>query len=356
MMKTIIESLSHWEPFDPQERMAQLKNRDAPRPRGSLVLGDRLSPLDLYVYLKARFGPPNGIQMALRSPSSDNIFHWHYTIRAAEGTIIEVLQSNLTTELSVEGIDSPTESEWDQLIRAIKGDFKKYGSNMSNVRRHLEYWHLFVNPYKRLLDVLDRCCNDLKSLDIDCTNVPKTPGTPEELRVFIETLSGERVRFEEALKLAVTIRMLAPVLGEAFVNLLIFLLAKNDIKADQRLYQDVIRRAIDVRVKSLHINCNGFARPVPTDSTPFKAFQTLMNNRNDFLHGNVDPTKLKYDVVHFDYQTIPIFEKRASFGELALSHRLVHVEPERALKDRETVAHFVEIVMDSLEPDIPRLG
>jgi len=290
------------------------------------------------------------MQMALRKPSSDNIFHWHFTIKAGGGAVLEVLQSNLTTEIMVEGIAPPTAPEWDQLINAIKKDFRQHGPDMSKVRKKLEHWQLFVNPYKRLFDVLDGCRNDLTQLDIDCTNVPRTPESAEEVQEFFNTLNEERTQFEEALRLGVTIRMLAPVLGEAFVNLVIFLLAKKDIKADRRIYQDLIRRSIDVRVKSLHINCDGFARPVATESEPFKAFQTLMNNRNDFLHGNVDPTKLKYDVVHFDYQTIPVFEKRASFGELALSHRLIHVEPDRALEDLQTVERFVAIVMDSLDP------
>ncbi|MYE18066.1 MAG: hypothetical protein F4Y07_16475 [Gemmatimonadetes bacterium] len=173
---------------------------------------------------------------------------------------------------------------------------------------------------------------------------------PRHLRELRDMLARESARFEEALKLGVTIRMLAPVLAEAFINLIIFLLAKSDIKSDQRLYQDIIRRGIDVRVKSLHINCNGFAKAVATDSIEFKAFQTLMNKRNDFLHGNVDPTVLRYDVVHFDYRTIPVFEKRASFGELALSHRLIQVEPERALEDFEIVTGLVAIIMECLEP------
>ena len=287
--------------------------------------------------------------MMLRADSSDNLFHWHYTIQAAKGAVLEILQSHLTTEIIVEGINPPTIAEWDQLIRAIQEDFREYGPGMSNVRRQLEHWHLFINPYRRLFDVLDKCRTDLTSLDIDRTTVPTTPETAEEFREFSNTLRNESARFEEALRLGVTIRMLAPVLGEAFVNMLIFLLAKQDIKSDHRLYQDTIRRSIDIRIKSLHITCNGFARPVDTQSPYYRAFRTMMKDRNDFLHGNVDPTKLKYDSVYFDYRTIPVFEKQASFGELALSHRLIHVEPERALKDLETVARFVRLVMDCLD-------
>ncbi len=180
--------------------------------------------------------------------------------------------------------------------------------------------------------------------------IPKTPTTADELKKFNETLTREQDRFERAFGLGVTIRMLAPVMGEAFINLLIFLLAKADIKTDQRLYQDVIRRDIDVRIKSLHLNCYGFLRPVDTDTAIFKEFHTLMNNRNDFLHGNVDPSKLKYDTVYFDYRTVPIFEKRASFGELALRQRLIHVEPDKAIQDLDTVSRFINRLLESLEP------
>ena len=138
-MKTIIESISSWEPLDPPSRIEQLKTRAAlPRP-ARLVLADKPSPSDLYVYLKTRFGPPNGIHMMLRASSSDNLFHWHYTIQAAGAAVLEILQSHLTTEIIVEGIAPPKTAEWDQLICAIQEDFKEYGPGMSNVRRQLEH-------------------------------------------------------------------------------------------------------------------------------------------------------------------------------------------------------------------------
>ena len=81
-MDALIRSISEWKALDPRVRVAQLRDRDTKRAPERLVVGDRLSPLDLYVYLKARFGPPNGVQMALRNQSSDNLVHWHYTLRA----------------------------------------------------------------------------------------------------------------------------------------------------------------------------------------------------------------------------------------------------------------------------------
>ncbi len=350
-MHSLIESISAWIPVDPRARLEQLRSRERGKSRPArLVVGEKLSPLDFYVYLKARFGPPNGIQMPLRNPSSDNLIHWHYTIGGGPA-VLEIWQANLSMEIYLEGIETPTDADWDRLLLAIKGDFANYGQKMSVVRKELERWHLFINPYKRLHDVLERSRLDLIALDIDSVIVPRTPETPDDLKMLSETISKHQARFEEALRLGVTIRMLAPVLGEAFVNSLIFVLAKPEIKADSRLYQDVIRREVDVRIKSLHLHCNGFAKPVDATAERFKSFQTLMNGRNDFLHGNVDPTKLKYDTVYFDFRTVPIFETRATFGEMALSHKLIHVEPTVALSDIETVKQFIDLVLESLQPE-----
>ena len=212
---------------------------------------------------------------------------------------------------------------------------------MSEVRKGLEYWELFINPYKRLHDVLVRTKQDLIDLNISATDIPKTPQSRKELENLQKQVQALGPRFDDALRLGVTLRMLAPVLGEASVNFLIFILAKEEIKKDSRLYQDSIRREMDVTGTSL-TDLDGFEKPVDATSERFKNFHTLMNGRNDFLHGNVDSTKLRFDSVFFDYGTIPIFKKRASFGELALSHKLIHVEPESGLASLDTVLAFID--------------
>ena len=53
------------------------------RPRNSiLAVRQHLSPVDMYCYLKARFGTPNGFQTFLRTDSSDNLIHWDFNLKA----------------------------------------------------------------------------------------------------------------------------------------------------------------------------------------------------------------------------------------------------------------------------------
>lgn len=344
-MRKLISSITEWRPIDPPERIERLKK--ANRVFSRFIIGDRITPIDLYTYLKARFGTPNGIQTILRGPHSGNLFHWQYAV-GTDSVLFEPTEANLYMEAIVEGVGDPTDAEIDDFFVALKQDFANHGKEMSEVRKGLEYWELFINPYKRLHDVLLRTKQELIDLNLSATDIPKTPHSREELENLQKQIQELGPRFDNALRLGVTLRMLAPVLGEAFVNLLIFILAKEEIKKDSRLYQDAIRREIDVRVKSLHLICDGFEKPVDATSERFKNFHTLMNGRNDFLHGNVDPTKLKFDSVFFDYGTIPIFKKRASFGELALSHKLIHVEPESSLASLDTVLAFIDLVLESL--------
>lgn len=52
-----------------------------------LALRNEIAPSDLYCYLHARFGPPNGPQDFFRKDSSDNLVHWEWMLRAGTGWI-----------------------------------------------------------------------------------------------------------------------------------------------------------------------------------------------------------------------------------------------------------------------------
>ncbi len=348
-MPFLAENLREWQPVDPQFMREHIKARHGTRnaPPSRWIFHDNISPVAFYAYLKARFGEPNGFQMVLKAPSSDNYVHWHWSLQCREH-IIELMGFNFHAEAYAYGLPQPTEAEQASLVAAIKADFANHGPAMSAVKKSLEKWTLFINPYQRLRRVVDRFSNKLRALDLKSMPLPGLATTPEQLTVMHDQFDISQPVYTEALGLGLTLRMVSPVLAESFINLLIFLLAKPEIKQDQRLYQNVIRTEIDIRVRSLHINCTGFAKPLDASAKPFKDFHTLMNQRNDFLHGNVDPQRLKYDVTHFD-GTTPLPERYQDFSQLFLTNSLIHVEPDAVLQDVDTVNAFIEFVLSHLE-------
>lgn len=345
-----IEILKDWQIADPQLIMNKLTNELRRKPNGRWVFTENFSPLDLYIYLKARFGPANGFQMALKHPSSDNLIHWHWTLQLGDN-IMDFLGCNMHAEVLIEGFKDFSEADGIVFEKGIKKDFKNYGTEMSKVRKEFEKWNLFVNPYNRLYKLIKQFSKELRALSLDKLSLPDQPHTSEEMDGYKSKFDDCCKVYIKAFGLSTSIRMLAPVLAEAFINLVIFLLAKDEIKRDKRIYDNVLRTEIDVRVKSLHLNCKGFSSPIPSDASEFMEFHNLMNSRNDFLHGNIDPIKLKYDVIYFD-KNIPLPRKYKSFSEIALINSLIHVEPEKVLHDVQIVDNFINLVLSQMRSEV----
>lgn len=324
-----------------------LKGKDRKISRFSIT--DEISQFDLYCYLKARFGTANGMAMAFRTPSSDNLIQWNYLI-IADRYFIDITGMNTQMTISIHRTNSFGASQFRSLISNIKNDFKRIGINLSKVKHSLEKWVLFVNPYKRLERIVNSYERQLKDIDIDTLPLPQNPVDSTEIEDFFAKLKKCSAAYSVAVELGTSLSMIIPVFGESFINLLIFVCAKSEIKKDNRIYENTIRAQIDVRIKSLHLYCNGFFKHVDSSKQEFKNFLSLMNSRNEFLHGNIDPNKLMYDEVYFD-KTVPLFKSIHNFSERTLLPPLQFIEPKTVLGNIKIVRDFIDFILDHLSPD-----
>jgi len=350
-MPPTLKDINTWELICPRRALFELKEKKMAGENSSLfVNGGRLSPLSLYCYLKGRFGPPNGFQMAVKKKKdSDNLIHWHYHIVSGPESL-QVFGMNTRVEFWSNTQKVYSDGDWEELLETIKSDFKNWGSKISEVRKSLEHWNLFINPFARLKNIVDQGRSRLS--DTVLTLTPPERTNPEKHpEKFKEELEQYTKNIQEAAFLCTNLRMVAPVYAESFVNLLIFLLAKQEIKDDERLYQDLVRKQIDVRVKSLPLYCQGFIDSPSDNDKPLKEFLRLMNRRNDVLHGNVDPMSLKFDEVWFDEYT-PLFKDEKPFAERATYHLLKHIEPSEVIADIDVVESFIEYLLARLSPSV----
>lgn len=316
---------------------------------------NELSPLTLYKYLKVRFGLPKGSMMLMKNfGTTENLTHWHYHLLNNTNEIHFVGKSSgveIWLKLKSEIDFKPT--DWTVLLNNLKSSYAKVGAEMKIVQKDFEHFTLFINPFTRLDRNLRNLKNELKELDVkeiklDFSQVSSEKGREEIWESYRQWISN----VEKAVSLGSTIRMLCPVLAESFINLLILLLRKEEYKKDKRLYDDLLRRHIDIRVRSLHINCNGFLKPVDAEDQRFKDFQTMMNSRNDFLHGNIDPTALMFEDVFFDMSDIPLFKEDSGIISKTVKNSLKNIEPELALNDYQVTMKFIAFILDHLKPEI----
>lgn len=319
--------------------------------RGAIwIIKDEISPVDLSCYLNARFGPANGFQMLLKSNDSDNLIHWHYSLNYKEEKVeIQCFSFRLEIMHSIEVDDQLAVKT--RFISDIKKDFSTYGKQISEYKKKLEKWRLFVNPFFRIKSVIEHQLNKLDLLKINEIEPFVQPTSAEEAASIEQQISCIGEAYTEATALGLNIRMLAPVYAESFINLLIFLLAEDDIKSDKRMYESTLRQQIDIRIKGLHRHCKGFYQPVDYNNVDAcKKFHTLINHRNDLLHGNIDPLKLDYETVYFE-GNMPLFENFRNFGFYAWEASIRNVTPDLAIGDYQVVQDLISYVLVCLEDD-----
>lgn len=312
---------------------------------------NEIKPLDLYCYLYAKYGPPNGIQNFLRSDDSDNLIHWEWTL-AGEYGLTSIQGQNFRSEVHLIGDFKGKGLTLEDFISQIKSDIGNYGKKISELRKELEKWTQFINPYKRIESAVNLHFEKLDELNLN-PQLDKFPqATSEEaLKDFGERWSAVSEKYNYAVGLAFGLRSMLPVLAESFVNLILFILCRPDIKSNERLFQNTIRQPIDIRVQSLHVNCIGFESSIDYSSEECKRFHTLMNERNDLLHGNVEVNKLTIGDVFFN-KKVPLFIQYEDFWDKSIGVSMQSVKLSSINEDRVVVEKFIQYVLSKLTADI----
>src|SRR5579883_2388815 len=127
--KKLLIDAKNWKQPDPKLILAKL-NKEAPTASKNIwILDDSLSPLNLYCYLKVRFGNPNGFAMTLKTDSSDNLIQYHYTLQVSD-RMIDIFGKNTQVEFVVECPVEFNSGDWKDLILSIRDDLKNYGEQL----------------------------------------------------------------------------------------------------------------------------------------------------------------------------------------------------------------------------------
>lgn len=314
---------------------------------------NEIKPLDLYCYLYAKYGPPNGFQSLLRSDDSDNLIHWEWALAGKHGLTI-IQGQNFRSEVLLRGHFKDKGLTVNDFISQIKSDIGSQGKKISELRKSLEKWTEFINPYKRIESAVELHFSKLNELDLNpkSDKVPH-PTSKSDWESYGERLSAITDKYNYAIGLTFGLRSMLPVLAESFINLLLFILCRPDIKSNERLLQSTIRQPIDVRIQSLHINCIGFDHAIDYSSSECKKFHTLMNERNDLLHGNVEVNKLAIGDVYFN-KNVPLFLQYEDFWDKSIGVSMQSVKFEQIQSDREAVNDFIKYVLGKLNPEVKK--
>ena len=241
--------------------------------RSALMVRRHLSPVDVYCYLQARFGQANGFQNWLRHDTSDNWIHWDYYIKADDE---DVYICGMSREIHLLLSETMTDKDWRDLVLAIKGDYGRLGREKSVVYKSLEHWVTFPNKFVEIADI----CAELHAGIVDnmggyqsyktpsCRNQKKSAQGAKLAKQLTTRAAG---LYQQCLELS----LLTPVLAESFINMIVLILCKQDIRRNKRRFDEFIRFEIDVKLFDLFYKCEGFARSIDQNSEEFKNFKRV---------------------------------------------------------------------------------
>lgn len=336
--------------LQPEQILELLHAEDRPRGSRCWVIANEIKPVDLYCYLNARFGPPNGIQNLLRQNHSDNLVHWNWTFRYGPG-LVDIQGTNHRTDVWLIGPFEFESDDREDFIRCIKADFAALGVEMSKCRRSLEHWVEFVNPYQRLRRSVSQLVEELQSLELDQISEPSNVLDEEDREIAARRWDEAASKFNRGFGLCFGIRSMLPIMAEAFVNLILYVLMRPELKADSRLKDNAFKQPIDVRVKSLSLNCSGFNQQVDYSNPACGCYHSVVNERNDLLHGNVNIEKLRFNEVYF-HGTVPVFKEYRSMWQRSLGVEHQAVGLDKVNEELAAIDNFIIYVLSCLDDKV----
>ena len=284
----------------------------------------------------------------LRGNHSSNFIQWDYSFKV-NGCFLDILASErfLEFRLISDNEESINISE-EQIFEFFETQINNNKESIRKVKGELEHWDIFINTHSRLKESIKKIYDRYSNVQLKQPITIKRPVVSRhEQSIYMSQFKKYTKDILEKKTDGLALRMLIPVVGESLVNLLFYLLARDEIRADKRLLDNFFRNQVDIRIKTMHLNCKGLIKPYDQNDDRFKNFLRIMNTRNDFLHGNVMPVSNCFDDVYFD-GTIPIFNEEKDMSVEYMEQNMFQVDDETINANYQYIFDFEEYMVENV--------
>ena len=237
-----------------------------------------------------------------------------------------------------------TDSDWKNFILAWKADFRRVGREKSAIMRSFEKYYVFQNKFKILADQ----CARLHEAIIDEPVLKfQLPASAEAaLRETEANLKALGARADRLFSNCLKLRLMMPIMAEAYINMVIITFCKDEIRNDHVQYEAFVRAKIPERIDLLARHC-GFVQKIDVKSQIYGDFLRVMNLRNFSLHGNVDPVREQIETVFFEGRR-PLFSESGDHHLRFFEHLEQTYKPQEVIRDYEAVHSFLAEIASCL--------
>jgi len=315
-----------------------------------LTLREEISHADIFLYLLGRFGPPNGILSFIRNRHYQlkSEILWHYTL-SWKNSLVHIIAHPYRIEILFSS-SSKIEITEIEFAVLIKDGIHRNSSSVAKARKLVSHWHSFLNPLSHMLDACKRMLARAEYLESTLVKSRTHPLTEEDIKWHSDNHDEHSIAASELSGCCLSVRVMSPIVAEMFINLIIFNYYRND-NDSQQTRDDFKRESILNRLESLSIKCTGFLKDVDMNSPEINTFKSLMNRRNDLLHGNIMPESRKEDDFLM-YEDIPIIKSFRSIYDRSIGPVVNAFPISEAKQDFDAAIGLIIYLLGCLKPEI----
>ena len=291
------------------------------------------SPLEVYIALKSLYGEPN------REFIDEGKQQWTFLLRT-EGAVLEVYDWKIGSwSIAVfkeQGNQSNALAIANELVAQIKRTVARCGREIRGVTQR-PIGQVIENPFTLYYET----GNELLELAEELSS-----GRAADVTIT-EVLENWRKR--STLCRAAFFQYIAAV--EGLLNLIYDLYLKRELR-DDRILDRLSRENIDVKLRLAPIYCDCFAgRPIDHTTKAFKAFHSLANIRNDFIHANLTKS-MRTPIVTHEGSIYAVESSTASGATLPRSYSELGIDELTDVK--ATIDAIVAQLVESMKPRVRR--
>lgn len=348
-MKNFIDIIKELKAPTIQDNLSKMQGDEkTPYSMNFFKINDKVSPYNLYLYLSSRFNKPNGFLSLCRQEDSNQLFHWHYSLQYNDMDI-QIMCATYRIEVLVPKELISSDDECVSFLNELIKDIERYKKEATLTRKNIENWELIVNPFARIQKQINLLISEVESLK---DKIPSfTYSHIEGDEHSLDNFSQWYQLTEELSAKSYSLKCLVPVYIETFLNFIIQVLAKQELKDDKIQYDKFIREHINIKIQKLHEKCTGFFECLDLEEEICKKILKIFNKRNDLLHGNFNIKSLKYGEIGF-IKCMPLYKEFSSFQKEILNLELANCNLETVLQEIEDSQTFMMYVLINLETEI----
>lgn len=349
-IQLLVDNISSWYAPPPQDCMSliqediQNRNKGPISETGYFWNGIKsVPPLTIYLYLKHRFGSPNGVQNLLKKHgTADNLIHWEWQL-CYKNHLILITGHLFSYSILISNIDSKSTNDETLFSEMFCLEIEKYKKPIDDLKLCLEEWYFFLNPYYHLSEMIEDHFSKLKSIQLN-PPILKRPDTKTELEQF----KNANDNLHQAFATGTIIKVLIPIWIESFINLILTIATKAEIKNDRTKFNQIKRDKVLKRILNLSTHCIGFKEKIREEE--LNDIVTIFKNRNRILHGGINPLLNVESKIYYDNTFTPILDKYTYAPGFIHQLLLEEVSTDIIENEIQFARNFFELVLSKMEP------